>query len=87
MVNPVKKTSPNRENTMDLINAGPSSARHSQSRKLVFQKGNGQFAMCGGRLQPNQNPVGVKRKKKTSASTSCKKHSPQSRKIRGVKQL
>jgi hypothetical protein len=83
----IKKSSPSREVSPAVMPGGPSSARNDRSSKFIFGKVSNTVGPNGvGRLQPNQG-VNVKRKKKTptSNSTSWKKRSPQSRKMRAFK--
>lgn len=80
----IKKTSPNRE-ISPAVYSGPASARHDKSVKLTFPKGNYVTVTGGSRFQPSQQLQNQKRKKKTSASSSCKKRSPQVKKTKALK--
>jgi hypothetical protein len=85
MMHGVKKTSPNRENLSDIMNNGPSSARNNARSKLVFARNTNTIMVSGGsRFQPNQQSASIKRSKKKISSTSCKKRSPQAKKVRGL---
>jgi len=81
-----KKTSPSRDNRSPVI-SGPSSARNDRSQRVIFSKTNNSILSVGGsRFQPTQQLLCNKRgKKKTSSSTSCKKRSPQAKKIKSIK--